>query len=141
MASSVRLALAVVSLAVVGVLVLGRLTDQRVVYDPREPPADSFAATPTFVSMPTYPPESVKRRSTGVGVALLAVGANGRVVSVSVLEAPDREIAGSMRAALTRWAFQPLPSGATSTRHGRVILYFALENGKGVVLTPQQALR
>jgi TonB family protein len=88
---------------------------------------------------PEYPAASIARKSTGVAVAAIATGTDGRVTTVTLLQAPDDDIAASVRTALRQWVFKPATvigrPGAYGLQ-GRVTFYFRLVAGRGRVLNP-----
>jgi TonB family protein len=89
--------------------------------------------------LPDYPPGAVARAEQGVAVAYVAVGTNGRVEEVRVLQAPSGEIAAAVEAAVRRWEFdQMAPQGSPNPVRidGKVVLYFEIQNGRGHVVLP-----
>jgi TonB family protein len=94
----------------------------------------------TSSQMPRYPAQSIERKSIGVAVAEVTVTEEGRVATVNVLQAPDADIATSVRDALARWAFTPVQvSGRSSTSpmRGKLTFYFRLLADKGNVTMPE----
>ena len=90
--------------------------------------------------MPEYPRASVAKKTTGVAVVTVAVGANGNVEKVDILEAPDDAIAGSVRNAVMRWTvpWKTGPDGeAARPRTGKLTFYFRIAGGVGRVFNPE----
>ena len=91
---------------------------------------------------PAYPAASIAARAAGVAVADFRTDAEGRMVTVTVLEAPDLAIAAAVHDALMRW--NPGPSrilGQEDTprpRTGTVSFYFVLDGGTGKVRRPDE---
>jgi Gram-negative bacterial TonB protein C-terminal len=90
--------------------------------------------------LPSYTPDSITQHHTGVAVAEIAVnGRTGAVTAVQVLQSPDHATGTAVAAALRKWRFRPV-----TVRHkpvnfaGRLIFYFEIMHGKGVVLNPDQ---
>lgn len=88
---------------------------------------------------PEYPAASTQRKSSGVAVAAVTFGADGRTSDVRVLEAPDAEIAKSVESAVRGWTWTPFrvanrpePYGA----RGKLTFYFRLDGGKPRVVAP-----
>jgi hypothetical protein len=48
-------------------------------------------------ALPTYPPASLRAGSSGVVVAVVQVGSDGRTATVEVLQAPDKAIEAAVR--------------------------------------------
>ena len=57
--------------------------------------------------LPDYPSGSLAKKRSGVAVASIVVGIDGRAITVDVLEAPDQEIGEAVKNALVRWTFTP----------------------------------
>jgi TonB family protein len=92
--------------------------------------------------MPAYPASSVARRSSGVAVAVMMVNQLGSVESVKILQAPDADIAAAVEEALKRWTFgQTRIDGVAEPAkvEGKIVLYFRLDRGKGVVVSAADA--
>lgn len=141
MTGRLRLSLTIGALVVLAVLLSTRHLPVNVVPESEEISAETFAATATATIMPAYPESSLRNRATGVAVALVVSDPDGRVRSVDILQAPDSAIANSMRRSLIQWRFAGV--AAPSLRppleaRGRVILYFVIDRGNGLVLTPDQ---
>jgi outer membrane biosynthesis protein TonB len=90
--------------------------------------------------VPLYPQDAITARHIGIAVALVTVTEKGVVSKVEVLEAPSPSIGGSLSDALSQWRFKTAiidghPTGYT----GKVTYYFVFQNGKPVVLSPDQA--
>jgi hypothetical protein len=106
-------------------------------HDAEEVPVESFESAAVRVVVPAYPESSLHSGTSGVGVAMAEVGPVGQVGRVSVLEAPDAAIAVSLRAAILRWVFPSALPNRSGVR-GRIVVYFAIDEGRGLVLTPRQ---
>ena len=100
-----------------------------------------FRKTALFSVAPEYPQTLTSQAISGVVVAQVNVRPSGTVRSVEVLESPDLRLSEAMIAAVREWRF-PAVKIPGYWRAGRVTskvtYYFALENGKGVVRTPEQ---
>lgn len=93
------------------------------------------------VMVPSYPTASIIRGSSGVAVATVQVGAEGRVRRVDVEQAPDSDIADAMRAAVAKWTFTPISVAGSDVKRpllGKVTFYFVLQNGRGSVFNPTE---
>ena len=84
--------------------------------------------------LPEYPAASLAKKLSGVAVASILVGDDGRAVTVELLEAPDAEIGTAVKTALSQWTFTPFPQ---ATRQGTLTFYFQITGGRGRVLNPQ----
>ena len=90
--------------------------------------------------VPLYPQDAIKARQTGVAVALVTVTEKGVVSKVEVLEAPSTSIGGSLSDALSQWRFKTATIDGHQTGYtGKVTYYFVFQDGKPVVLSPDQA--
>jgi hypothetical protein len=88
--------------------------------------------------MPVYPKAAVDKGITGVAVASVLAGIDGRVETVVVLEAPDPLLAAAVRNALVRWTFQPITYMESALKNtARLTFYFRITNGAGQVLNPE----
>jgi TonB family protein len=84
---------------------------------------------------PAYPPASLARKVSGVVVAAIRTTPTGATEAVAILQSPDAETGRAVRDALLQWTFKPqLGIGG----EGRVVFYFHLAGGKGVVLSPAE---
>lgn len=86
--------------------------------------------------MPAFPRESVEAGRSGVAVASVRVDADGSVIDVDVLEAPDRAIALEVAQAVRRWSFGKVTVSdrtESAAYSGRLIMYFSIVKGEGVV--------
>ncbi|MGH9341038.1 MAG: energy transducer TonB [Acidobacteriota bacterium] len=93
----------------------------------------------TRAMKPQFPETSLRRKASGVAVAQVDISDTGEVNSVKVLQAPDPETAASMQAALKKWLFTPVTIDQKPLlMSGKVIFYFLIENGKGLVLSPAE---
>lgn len=95
--------------------------------------------------MPQYPRSSLLASVSGVAVAGVVVGADGHVERVDILQAPDAAIGAALRDALLTWTFRPLPAAPGSNERlrmqGKLVFYFTIVAGKGVITTPAAATR
>jgi rhodanese-related sulfurtransferase len=90
--------------------------------------------------LPTYPPESVAKKRTGVAVAAIRSDVNGQVVEARVLEAPDEAIGAAVRDALRTWLIPPMKVAGDSEPYGvtgKVTFYFQIVEGRGRVSNPE----
>ena len=84
---------------------------------------------------PVYPRVSLANKVGGVVVAAIRTTPAGATEAVAILQSPDAEIGRAVRDALLQWTFKPqLGMGG----EGRVVFYFHLAGGKGVVLSPAE---
>jgi TonB family protein len=92
--------------------------------------------------LPPFPDQSCSNRHEGPAVALVTVEADGRVVKVDILEAPDFAISEATKAAISQWRFLPAVAvGMRSPpRMGRIILYYILEGRCGHVLMAEDGM-
>jgi rhodanese-related sulfurtransferase len=92
--------------------------------------------------LPAYPAASLAAGASGVAVADYRTDVTGRMAAVEILEAPDEHIAGVMRETLMRWVLEPSRirgrENEPRPRRDTEILYFVIENGKGVVRRPEE---
>jgi rhodanese-related sulfurtransferase len=94
----------------------------------------------TSRTMPIYPAQSVPRKSSGVAVAAIMSGADGRVTNVIVLEAPDEAIAEAVRDALMKWQIPPTTVLGRPELYGvsgKITFYFQFTGGRGRVVNPE----
>jgi len=99
---------------------------------------DGFRKLALEQPTPTYPKASLGALNQGVAVVDVKVEADGHVLSVEVQEAPDASIKEEAAQVLMRWRFRILRlPGATrdSRMTSRLIFYYDIENGQGVVRT------
>jgi hypothetical protein len=91
--------------------------------------------------MPEYPKESLGAKVSGVVVAVVGFGLDGRAQTVQTLEAPDASTAAAVRDAVGRWTV-PVHQGATGSDtflvQGKLTFYFQFRDGKGRVVDPDQ---
>ncbi len=91
--------------------------------------------------MPEYPRESLSAKVSGVVVAAVGFGLDGRAQSVEILESPDALTAAAVQEAVSRWS---IPGGQGADRpdnyviQGKLTFYFQFRNGKGSVVDPDQ---
>ena len=92
---------------------------------------------------PHYPEESRRAGRSGVAVASVEVGVDGRMRRVEVLQSPDQAIAESLTTALLRWTFRGIagPSGRNGGVRAKLTFYFVIQEGRGVVLTFEEMAR
>jgi TonB family protein len=93
---------------------------------------------------PTYPADSLAARIEGVVVTEVLVGPDGRMKSVDVLQAPEAAMARAVRDALMQWTFKNTlrsPGGSPTIIHTKLMFYFLIDAGRGVVLTAQEMKR
>jgi TonB family protein len=92
-------------------------------------------------TMPTYPPPSLSQKHSGVAVAAIATDENGRVSTVSLLQAPDDAIGEAVRTALLQWEIDPVTVSGRTERfgvQGKVTFYFRLDGPRGRVFNPDE---
>lgn len=95
----------------------------------------------TTAPMPEYPRESLEGKVSGVVVASVDFGFDGRAQSVEILESPDVPTAAAVRDAVRRWT---IPDGQRASRpatyviRGKLTFYFQFVNRKGRVVDPDQ---
>jgi TonB family protein len=90
--------------------------------------------------MPAYPADSLSSGASGVAVAAIATGPDGRVTSVEILEAPDEAIAEAVRKTLSTWAILMRPPPGETLQYqltSKITLYFRIVKGKGHVANPE----
>lgn len=88
---------------------------------------------------PRYPSASLDDGTTGVAVASILLGFDGRMERVDVLEAPDSHVADAVRDALGQWVLPPIrfdnnpevPYKGMAT----MVFYFLIEEGEGRVVS------
>jgi TonB family protein len=92
----------------------------------------------TSVVLPRYPESSVRSGHSGRTVVDVRLS-DGKITDARILEAPDEEIARSVKTALSMWSFRPFTQAGVPVRfpiRSRVILYFRLIDGKPIVIDP-----
>ena len=92
--------------------------------------------------MPEYPSASLAKGVEGVVVSQVFV-ANGRIQRVDLLQAPNEEIGVRVREALMKWVFKNdlrAPDGAPAMVRSKVMIYFGIRNGKGIVRTSAEMI-
>jgi hypothetical protein len=90
--------------------------------------------------LPDYPASSLSLKVTGVAVASVTSGVDGRMSNVTMLEAPDEAIGASVRSALMTWEIPPTTVLGESEPRGirsKVTFYFRIVKGRGVVFNPE----
>lgn len=89
------------------------------------------------VVMPKFPTEAVRDGARGVAVAKIRFDAGGRVLQVSVLEAPHPSIRVALEEAARQWVFTPpIMDGQVMGGQGKLTFYYVIEKGNGVVNNP-----
>ena len=99
-----------------------------------------FRRAAVATPLPEYPSGSIQRKVTGVAVAAVTFGDNGRTRDVQVLQAPDDEIARAVDAALRQWTWTPIRVADRSENYGaegKIVFYFRIEGGKPRVIEPE----
>ena len=92
------------------------------------------------VVLPEFPRDAIRARKAGVAVAFLDINERGAVVKVETLEAPSPSIGAALSRALSHWSFTPpLAEDIPMKMHGKLTFYFLFQNGKPVVLRPDEA--
>jgi rhodanese-related sulfurtransferase len=91
---------------------------------------------------PAYPEAALKRRTQGVVVCNVRVGVTGKTRSVDIVQTPDRDIGEALRAALMGVTFSRMLTDPTTGRpaelQAKLFWYFVIENGRGLVMTPEE---
>ena len=91
------------------------------------------------VVRPAFPDVSFKEEVTGVVVAWIETDEQGDVVSVTILQSPNKEIGSAVKKALARWRFAPTTLKGKPVRvAGKLTFYYEIENGVGLVLSPEE---
>jgi rhodanese-related sulfurtransferase len=91
--------------------------------------------------MPAYPEASLGARISGVVVAAVLFGVDGKLASIDILQSPDAHTGAAVRDAVGRWTVpgvQVMGREEKSPVRGKLTFYFQLRDGKGVVLSPDQ---
>lgn len=94
--------------------------------------------------IPMYPKSAVAKGVTGVVVASVLIGVDGRVETVVVLEAPDPSLSSAVTDAVKQWTFSPGshpgPNGSMvqTKLAGNLTFYFRISDGVGRVLNPEE---
>ena len=85
---------------------------------PPPPPArNSSALVQVYAPQPAYPPDARRAGTTGEVVVTFTVNTDGSVGNVDITSARPRGVfERNVRAAVTRWKFQPIDSPQTVTR-------------------------
>lgn len=90
---------------------------------------------------PAYPQDALRKKETGVAVARIHLSLEGAVEHVEILEAPSASIGNSVKQALVQSRFE-----STDGRNGdgpvkfsgKLVFYFEIQDGRGVVLYPSE---
>lgn len=101
----------------------------------------SIRRVATAKPAPAYPATSLQQKRSGVAVARIASHPDGRMATVTVLEAPDDATGAAMQAALMTWVIPPVTVAGRSEQHGvtgKVTFYFRVEKGQGRVFSPEE---
>jgi rhodanese-related sulfurtransferase len=91
--------------------------------------------------MPEYPRESLAQKVSGVVVAAVLFGVDGKLTTIEILESPDAHTAAAVRDAVGRWTVpgaQVMGREEKSPVRGKLTFYFQVRDGKGIVLDPDQ---
>lgn len=96
----------------------------------------SFRRMATARTVPLYPIDAVARGITGVVVVEATAGPDRRVESVEVLQSPDEALSAATRSAVSKWTLPSVPT--PSLLRAKLTFYFQIQNGKGMVLNPDQ---
>jgi hypothetical protein len=75
------------------------------------------SAMPNLAGL-ALPPDS------GPAVAEVMVSSRGKVVAISILEAPTFEIAQALQVSLRSWSFRPVDSSSAALKVGKLTFYF-----------------
>jgi len=91
---------------------------------------------------PHYPGTSVKNKNTGVAVAKVQIDQNGKVKTITVVQAPDAAISEEVRTAVRQWTFDIPKDMHLDDKTGRLLsstltFYFKISGSTSVVLEPQ----
>ena len=95
----------------------------------------------TETPRPEYPEASLAAKRDGVAVAAIASELDGRISSVTILEAPDEAIGSAVSAALRQWVVDAVTVAGRSERfgvRGKVTFYFRVVDGRGRVFHPEE---
>lgn len=91
---------------------------------------------------PEYPVVSLDSGKTGVTVAAVVTTPEGRMERVDVLEAPDAHVGDAVSRALGQWEIEPpVDDGQPVRVRSKLFFYFVMENGEGLVRSPEEMLR
>ena len=96
--------------------------------------------TATKTVMPDFPAESKRHQAKGVAVAEFEVGAQGDVIKLTILQAPDDLTGKAVADAVRQWTFPPpLINNKPVRVVSKLTFYFVLEaDGTGHVDNPRQ---
>jgi len=144
-----RATIDVVVLVFIAGFVLSAGTPLRSVFRTRSPVIftvndDALRRLSVKAQAPAYPSTSLANNITGVAVAAVTIDVNGTVRDVTIVDSPDDATGTAVRNAVLRWTFRPLGvSSPADLINGKLIFYFHLQNGRGVVSSPAelQAIR
>jgi TonB family protein len=90
---------------------------------------------------PIYPEDALRHGKSGVVVADVHSSFEGTVTAVDILETPDPAIGASVRRALAQWRFKfadPTKDESRVDLSAKLVFYFEIQHGKGVVLYPSE---
>lgn len=88
----------------------------------------------THAPAPPYPVSSLAAKTTGVAVAAVSIGPDGRTEKVDVVEAPDAAIERAVRDAVIQWVYRPVAAPVT----GNLVFYFHRQGARGFVSSPDE---
>lgn len=92
----------------------------------------------SHLELPIYPTESIQAGRSGLAVAEVSIDGRGTVRGLTVLEAPDSNIARSVEKAIRDSSFVANDAESGTTLYiGKLYFYFRLQGNSGVVLTPK----
>ena len=91
-----------------------------------------------YARMPVYPKVAVAKGVTGVVVASVLIGVDGRVEAVVVLEAPDSSLSSAVSDAVKQWTFSSRSGSHPNKSAGNLTFYFRISDGMGRVLNPEE---
>ncbi len=90
--------------------------------------------------LPAYPADALRDHLEGVAVAEIEGNDEGKLIRVTILEAPSESITRSMIDALYQWKLPKTTYGGVTLRLvGKVTFYFFIRAGRGQVVTPEAA--
>jgi rhodanese-related sulfurtransferase len=95
----------------------------------------------TTAPMPEYPRESLAQKVSGVVVAAVLFGVDGKLTTIEILESPDAHTVAAVRDAVGRWIVpgaQVMGREGKSPITGKLTFYFQVRDGEGAVLDPDQ---
>jgi TonB family protein len=121
-------------LVVTGVTAIGvRIQQRRQRTGVKQLRADEMLRQATETPLPAYPPVSLARGIEGVVVLRVQTDAVGEVREAEVLQAPDQLMGAAAQQSARHWKFA---NPSRSRLIGKVVLYFRIIAGAGVVALP-----